>query len=78
MAPKRADPLQDDSTAQVIEKAADTQWLKCAALQDICSLQPVLLVGLIANITGSTLQDDIAHTARRLVVSGRDILGSEC
>ena len=78
MVSKRADALQDGLSLEVIEKSSDTQGLNRSALQDVCSLQPVLLVGLIASITGSTLQDDIAETARRLVVSGRDILGSEC
>ncbi len=34
-----------------------------------------LVVGLISLFTGSTLQDDIAETSRRLVARGHDILG---
>ena len=45
-------------------------------LQDIAAMQPALLVGLTANLTGNTLQDHIAGTARRLVISGKGILGS--
>lgn len=72
---KRSCALQDVSSSQVIEKKEDTRSLNHAPLQDLSSLQPALLIGLIASLTGSTLQDDIAETARRLVVSGRDILG---
>ena len=44
-------------------------------LQDLCSLQAPLMVGLISMWSGSTLQDDIALTTRRLVAKGHDILG---
>jgi hypothetical protein len=45
------------------------------ALQDSFFMQPAVLVGLIAQLTGLSLQDDIAVTARRLQQLGRDILG---
>ena len=44
------------------------------ALQDAFFMQPTMLVGLIAHLTGLSLQDDIATTARRLQQLGRDIL----
>ena len=44
-------------------------------LQDLCSMQAPLLVGLISMLGGSTLQDDIALTTRQLVAKGQDILG---
>jgi hypothetical protein len=53
----------------------DERRLKSGALQDVCSLQPALLIGLIASLTGSTLQDDIAESSRRFIISGQDILG---
>lgn len=43
-------------------------------LQDVCITDPVF-IGLISMVTGSTLQEDIASTARRLEARGRDILG---
>jgi hypothetical protein len=43
-------------------------------LQDLLHAQHVVLIGLIAQYTGSTLQDDIALTARRLQQLGSDIL----
>jgi len=44
-------------------------------LQDLCSLQVPLLVGLISMLVGSTLPDDIATSTRRLLDKGHDILG---
>ena len=38
------------------------------ALQDLCFPQPALLVGLIAVMTGHALQDDIAASARGLLI----------
>jgi hypothetical protein len=37
-------------------------------------MQPTLFVGLLAHLTGLSLQEDIAVTARRLQQLGRDIL----
>jgi hypothetical protein len=44
-------------------------------LQDLCSLQVPLFVGLISMLAGSTLPDSIATTTRCLVAKGHDILG---
>lgn len=69
-------PLQDFWYSQGIDNIRDNKISTRNALQDICLLQPALLIGLIATFTGNTLQDDIAHTARRLIDSGQDILGN--
>lgn len=69
---KNLEPLQDLLNPQHIEIKGDKTSF---ALQDLCLLQPALLIGLIATFTGNTLQDDIVHTARRLINSGQDILG---
>ncbi len=45
------------------------------ALQDLLTTQPVVLVGLIAHIWGSALQEDIASTLSRLLQLGLDIRG---
>lgn len=68
--------LQDVIPLELVEKQDVNTSLAATALQDICLLQPALLIGLIANLSGSVLQDDIVQTARRLLVSGRDILGN--
>jgi hypothetical protein len=44
------------------------------ALQDSLRLQGPVLIGLIAHLSDSTLQDDIASTARGLLQLGQDIL----
>ena len=44
-------------------------------LQEDCLTQAPAFVGLISMVTGSTLQEDIAATARQLLLRGRNILG---
>ena len=44
-------------------------------LQDICLSENPVFIGLISLITGTTLQDDIAATARQLLRRGENILG---
>ena len=67
--------LQDDCP----EQAAATQTVAPSpldrTLQDLCSMEVPLLVGLISMVVGSTLPDDIATSARRLLIKGHDILG---
>jgi hypothetical protein len=48
--------------------------LQAQALQEAFFIQPTVVVGLLAHVTGLTLQEDIAITARRLQQLGRDIL----
>ena len=45
-----------------------------SALQDVCSAQLPLMVGLISKFTDATLQDDIVLYVRRLIAKGQDIL----
>jgi hypothetical protein len=64
--------------------AASAAKISCNAqaspLQDVLSMQPVVLVGLIAHLMGSALQEDIASAVTRLVQLGLDIRGGhhEC
>ena len=44
-------------------------------LQDYCLAQDPAFVGLLSMVTGTTLQEDIARTARQLDIRGRNILG---
>ena len=67
--------LQDDLTRQAPQKQPLADGLTPYALQDVFFLQPAVVVGLIAQLTGLSLQEDIAMTARRLQQLGRDILG---
>lgn len=46
-----------------------------STLQEICLTQHPAFVGLISMVTGSTLQEDIALTASKLLLRGQNILG---
>ena len=72
---KASDALQDDSPAQDVGNQSDSGNLARSALQDDCLLQPPLVVGLIAQLTGSPLQDDIVMAMRRMHAHGQTILG---
>jgi hypothetical protein len=43
-------------------------------LQDSCQAQPAVIIGLISQLTGHVLQDNIVMTLRRLQQLGNDIL----
>ena len=66
--------LQDLCLGQVIEITEDSQVVPQTALQDLWHEQPAVLIGFIAQFTGSTLQDDIARSTQRLIELGHDIL----
>ena len=66
--------LQDRCQRQGVEIVEDSQSAPEPALQDLWRDQPAVLIGFIAQFTGSALQDDIARSARRLLKLGHDIL----
>ena len=66
--------LQDPLTQQAIENKDNSAKLASDALQDSLIWQPAVLIGLIAQLTGYVLQDDIAMAARRMQQLGIDIL----
>ena len=68
--------LQEVSTAQPVDPAAESGDFADAPLQDVISAQPAVLIGLIAHIVGTPLQDDIARATGRLLRLGQDILSS--
>ncbi|RLG34004.1 hypothetical protein DRN98_03160, partial [Methanosarcinales archaeon] len=70
----KKDALQEDCFSQPESNQGDTDKLKKDALQDVCSSQLPLLLGVIAVLTGNTLQDDIAEASGRFIDSGNDIL----
>jgi hypothetical protein len=63
--------LQDALIAQDVEKPKD---LSTRALQDALQYQGPVLIGLIAHLSHSSLQDSIAATTRGLLQLGQDIL----
>ncbi len=72
-----ADPaLQDASTAQPLGSADKADDIVRPPLQDVLSAQPAVLIGLIAHLTGTPLQDDVVRTAGRLLRLGQDILAA--
>ena len=71
----RSRTLQDGCSEQVVDISEVAVNLPVRTLQDLCSMQTPLFVGLISMLAGSTLQDDIAVTARHLVAKGHDVLG---
>jgi hypothetical protein len=62
---------------QAWRKAHPKYWKRGIALQEYCLPSNPLLIGLIAEITGSTLQEDIVANCARLVSKGRKILARE-
>jgi len=66
--------LQEDLGPQETQKQQLDEGLTPHALQDVFFMQPAVVVGLIAQLTGLSLQEDIALTARRLQQLGHDIL----
>jgi hypothetical protein len=58
-----APALQEDFLAQAIEAHGQSPILAEIALQDVFCAQPVVLIGLIANLTGSALQEAMPHAA---------------
>lgn len=66
--------LQDSLITQAAVNAANCHPAPKDALQDLLILQPAVMVGLIAQLTGCALQDDIARAARRMQQLGNDIL----
>jgi len=67
-------PLQDHSNTEIMKGQEVAAQLTHNALQDLLSAQPVVFLGLLAQLSGSSLQDDIVITGRRLQQLGRDIL----
>jgi hypothetical protein len=68
------DALQDTLTTQRLQKQQFEERLTQHALQDSLFAHPAVFVGLIAHLSGLSLQDDIEQTARRLQQLGLDIL----
>src|SRR5260370_23041086 len=67
-------PLQDFFQAQVAHNEELIPRVASDALQDLFSMQPAVVVGLISMMTGSALQEDIVSTVHVLVRKGRHTL----
>jgi hypothetical protein len=62
--------------AEAIGSTIETANLVRSPLQEILISQPAVLIGLIAHIVGTPLQDDIVRTTDRLLRLGQDILAT--
>jgi hypothetical protein len=75
---KSAGTLQEVLPLQAAEQEPvappDPQEVFQRTLQDICRVQTPLLVGLIAQMIDSPLQEDIVRFARCVVAKGKDLL----
>ena len=74
---KKPDPVdvQQDSCDTQDAGVVDVVGLEAGGvLQDVCLVQPALLVGIIAVLTGHVQQEDIASSARSFLARGADIL----
>ena len=65
----------EGQTANPDQSSRNVPRALTSTLQDDCLAQHPAFVGLISMVTGSTLQEDIAVTARQLLLRGRNILG---
>ena len=72
--PKQQEPLQDPLKKKSSGVQDVTPRIRDHALQDLLSVQPIVFLGLLAQLSGSPLQDDIVTVGRRLQQLGQDIL----
>ena len=68
--------LQDHSLRQAADSERESTSLVRSPLQELSHAQPLVLMGLIAQLTGAALQEDIAQAARRLQHLAQDILNA--
>jgi len=74
--PLEKTPLQEDCISQDVDGQSDDANLEEIELRDNCITQVPLLLGLIATLSGFTLQEDIDRFGRELHKKGRQILGN--
>ena len=68
--------LQETLLPQSTENTTDNMHFTNRALQDSLRVQSLVITGLIAQITGDTLQDSIAFSAQRLRQLGADVINA--
>jgi len=62
---------------QSLEQQKDVRQDGGVALQDHWQTQPPVVIGLIAHLTGSALQEDIASMTGRLIAKGQALMGQK-
>ena len=68
--------LQEHSLTQAADNNEQSASLVNSPLQELSRAQPLVLMGLIAQLTGATLQDDIVKASRRLQHLAHDIINA--
>ena len=69
--------LQDRSNPQLALDQPGMGQDEAPVLQDVFASQSPVVIGLIAHLAGSVLQDDIAQMTRQLHSRGRAVLGTD-
>jgi hypothetical protein len=69
--------LQDPLNQQLTDSTDKGGDFMTHALQDSLILQPSVFIGLLSQLTGFALQEDIAMVARRMQQLGNDILNPQ-
>ena len=72
---KKSCALQDLCPPQPLVPPSDKDTLTLSALQDVCVTQGFAIQGLIAQLTGSALQESIVPATHRLILLGQQIQG---
>lgn len=67
-------PIDDNSEAGDFVAAKSSPVQEVLPLQEVIANQPLVLIGLIAQFTGATLQEDIASASRHLLRLGQDVM----
>jgi hypothetical protein len=65
---------KDIPSRQVIDPVSKMDVFVRTPLQDLVTAQPAVLIGLIAHLVGTPLQDDVVRATDRLLRLGQDIL----
>jgi len=74
--PEQGIALQDVRRAQRIASTEKITNRVVSPLQEIITAQPAVLLGLIAHLVSTPLQDDIVRATQRLLRIGQDILAA--
>jgi hypothetical protein len=72
----RQNALQDSLNGQGVDNNDNSDDFASDALQDLLISQHPVILGLIANFTGNTLQDDMVSTLQRMEKLGQDIVSN--
>lgn len=71
---RRQTAPKDVHPSQAVDPVGKTGVFARSPLQDLLTVQPAVLIGLIAHLVGTPLQEDLVRTTHRLLRLGQDIL----